>query len=140
MKKLAICLGLLLVLTVTVVPAGAITWGDPDTEHTNVGAMVVDWPGYGPVQMCSGTLIHPQVFLTAGHCTTGLEDGGITTVWVNFDVNALNEDTLLDVAEVITHPDYNWGPLRCLMWQKSLHIQIITGGLSQIHTTWDYLS
>jgi hypothetical protein len=29
---------------------------------------------------------------------------------VNFDQNALNEKTLLDVAQVITHPDYNWGP------------------------------
>jgi secreted trypsin-like serine protease len=31
-------------------------------------------------------------------------------IWVNFDQNALNTATLLDVAEVITHPDYNWGP------------------------------
>lgn len=101
-------LGLLLV--VSVVPALAITWGEPDSIHTNVGAMVVDYPDFGPFQWCSGTLVHPQVFVTAGHCTVDLADFGITTVWVNFDQHALNEPTLLDVAQVITHPDYNWGP------------------------------
>lgn len=110
MKKLSIILGLLLILAVGVLPAAAITWGELDTEHTNVGAMVVDHPRYGPWQWCSGTLIHSRVFLTAGHCTADLEAYGIKKVWVNFDQNALNEKTLLDVEEVITHPDYNWGP------------------------------
>ena len=110
MRKRAILVALLLVLTVGVAPALAITWGQPDTEHTNVGAMVVDWPDYGPYQVCSGTLIHPRVFLTAGHCTEGWEGTGVETFWVNFDQYALNEKTLLDVEAVITHPDYNWGP------------------------------
>lgn len=110
MRKLSILMGLLLVLGVGVVPAAAITWGEPDAEHTNVGAFVVDHPDYGPYQICSGTLIHPQVFLTAGHCTDYVEVRGFETVWVNFHQDALNEDTLLDVAQVITHPDYNWGP------------------------------
>ena len=110
MKKLSLLLGLLLVLIMGVLPVAAITWGEPDTEHTNVGAMVVDWPGYGPYQVCSGTLIHPRVFLTAGHCTEGWEGTGVETFWVNFDQYALNEKTLLEVEEVITHPDYNWGP------------------------------
>lgn len=109
MKKIAIPIGLLLVLLLGVAPVVAITWGQLDTEHDNVGAMVVDYPGYGPWQLCSGTLIHPQVVLTAGHCTDGLEEDGITTVWVNFDQDALNPDTLLDVAEVVTHEDYDWG-------------------------------
>jgi secreted trypsin-like serine protease len=110
MRKRSILIGVLLVLTVGVLPAAAITWGDPDTVHTNVGAMVVNHPVYGPRQRCSGTLIHPRVFLTAGHCTDGLEDYGITKVWVNFDQYALNEKTMLDVAQVVTHPDYYWGP------------------------------
>jgi hypothetical protein len=110
MKKRSVLLGLFLVLVVGVAPALAITWGERDTDHPNVGAIVVDWPGYGPYQICSGTLIHPRVFLTAGHCTYDLDDYGIETVWVNFDQYALNPDTLLEVEEVITHPDYNWGP------------------------------
>lgn len=110
MKKLSIVLALLLVLTVGIVPASAITWGEPDIEHTNVGAMVVDWPGYGPYQVCSGTLVHERVFLTAGHCTSGWEPYEIETFWVNFDENALNESTLLEVEAVIPHPDYYWGP------------------------------
>ena len=110
MKRRSVLLGLLVVLAVGVVPVAAITWGQPDTEHTNVGAMVVDWPDYGPYQVCSGTLIHPRVFLTAGHCTEGWEGTGVETFWVNFDPYALNEKTLLDVERVITHPDYYWGP------------------------------
>jgi secreted trypsin-like serine protease len=109
-RKLGIAAGLLLVLAVGVVPVAAITWGEPDTVHTNVGAMVVDWPGYGLWQVCSGTLIHPRVFLTAGHCTDGWEGTGVTSFWVNFDQDALNEATLLEVEQVITHPGYWWGP------------------------------
>jgi hypothetical protein len=29
---------------------------------------------------------------------------------VNFNEYALNEHTMLEVSQVITHPDYNWGP------------------------------
>lgn len=72
--------------------------------------MVVNYPGYGLFQYCSGALIHPRIFLTAGHCTYGLEAIGIKNVWVNFDKYALKENTLLKVEEVITHPNYYWGP------------------------------
>jgi secreted trypsin-like serine protease len=109
MRKLSVLVALLLILTVGVLPAMAITWGERDTEHTNVGAMVVQHPVHGPWQWCSGTLIHERVFLTAGHCTDPLDAYGIETVWVNFDEYALTEP-MLDVEAWITHPDYNWGP------------------------------
>jgi secreted trypsin-like serine protease len=73
-----------------------------------VGALVVDWPGYGPWQLCSGTLIHPQIFMTAGHCTYDLEELGIEQVWVNFDPYALTADTLRPVAQVLTHPEFGF--------------------------------
>lgn len=101
---------LLLVIALWAAPASAITWGQPDTEHTSVGAMVADYPGYGPYQVCSGTLIHPKVFLTAGHCTVGWEGTGVETFWVNFDQDATNVATLRKVVEIIPHPDYYWGP------------------------------
>lgn len=109
MKKLIIVLTVVGLLVIWTAPALAITWGWLDENHPNVGAMVVDFPGYGPFQWCSGTLVHPRVFLTAGHCTVDLEAYDITTVWVNFDQYALNPETMLLVEQVITHPDYHWG-------------------------------
>jgi hypothetical protein len=51
----------------------AVTNGAPDGNgHPNVGALVADLPGSGLTVLCSGTLIAPKVFLTAGHCTQGL--------------------------------------------------------------------
>ena len=52
-----------------VVPAGSITGGTEDTsnQYSNVG-MVVFYQPDGRFR-CSGTLIAPQVFLTAAHCT-----------------------------------------------------------------------
>jgi secreted trypsin-like serine protease len=71
----------------TVGPAGAITFGQPDgNQHPNVGALLADWDDEspGPDILCSGTLIAPTVFLTASHCTAFLESQGISQVWVTF--------------------------------------------------------
>jgi secreted trypsin-like serine protease len=108
-KKISLIVIVVLIAAATALPAAAITWGELDTTHLNVGAMVVDWPDYGPYQWCSGTLIHPRVFLTAGHCTDGLEEYGIETVWVNFEEYAVDTDGLRLVEQVLTHPEYAWG-------------------------------
>jgi len=51
-------------------PAFAITFGTADgAGHPEVGSIVVKIPDQGVFQWCSGTLIAPQVFLTASHCT-----------------------------------------------------------------------
>jgi secreted trypsin-like serine protease len=72
--------------------------------------MLVRIPRYGRFMWCSGTLVHPRVFLTAGHCTVDLESEGVDTIWVNFDQNANNHNALRLVDRAITHPDYDWGP------------------------------
>ena len=109
MKRASVLALLVLILAVGALPAAAITGGQPDTEHINVGAMMITHPVHGVWEFCSGTLVHPRVFLTAGHCTVDLE--GYYPVYVTFDADAYQPpvEVLLDVERVITHPDFNWG-------------------------------
>ena len=89
MKKGLISIFLILILTLLFVsPSRAITFGELDgNRHPNVGALVVDFPGYGKDVVCSGTLIEPDVFLTAAHCVNWMPGYGIApdAVWVTFD-------------------------------------------------------
>ena len=107
-----IVLGLLTLSLIIVSPAIAITWGEPDTDHKNVGAIIVEIPGHDPYPLCSGTLIAPNVFLTAGHCTNALDfyiyyfDLDSEDIHVTFDQDALNPAGWLSVADFQTHPDY----------------------------------
>jgi hypothetical protein len=56
-------------LAMIVVPAAAITNGQPDgNNHPYVGLMVAQDSTGNPLWRCSGTLISEGVFLTAGHC------------------------------------------------------------------------
>jgi len=111
--------GLLLVLMLVgwAAPARAITWGYPDEAglYPFVGAFMVELNDERVLQFCSGTLIHEQVFLTAAHCTDYVEelmdDGRVVAVYVSFDWDVTPDanPALLDVAAIITHPDYAWG-------------------------------
>lgn len=76
----------LAVALVAVVQAQAITDGQPDgTGHPNVGVMVVD-VGAGTQRLCSGELIAPTQFLTAGHCVAFfVGNPGVTIIGVSFD-------------------------------------------------------
>ncbi|HWS58650.1 MAG TPA: trypsin-like serine protease, partial [Actinotalea sp.] len=67
----AVGLAALAVLAASATPAAAIRYGEPDNnEHPYVGLMIAD-SGGGPAWRCSGTLVSPTIFLTAGHCTFG---------------------------------------------------------------------
>jgi secreted trypsin-like serine protease len=78
-KFLAAAVAAVAVLAVTQ-PAGAITkGGEPDGEdHPYVGLMVADDADGNPMWRCSGTLISPTVYVTAGHCTDGADTA---TIW-----------------------------------------------------------
>jgi secreted trypsin-like serine protease len=83
MKRASILALSVLILAVGALPAAAITRGELDGEgHPNVGLMVADVDGE-PAWRCSGTLIAPRVFLTAGHCTYGAT---AARVWFDTDL------------------------------------------------------
>lgn len=70
LRRAALCVA----LAAAAAPASAITFGTDDgTTHPNVGSLVVSIPDEGVFQWCSGTLIAPQVFLTASHCTQPID-------------------------------------------------------------------
>jgi S1-C subfamily serine protease len=80
--------GLVAAAAAMLTPASAlaITGGAPDGNgHPAVGLLVADVPGAGLTPVCSGTLIAPAVFLTAGHCTAPLVGAGVTRAYVTFD-------------------------------------------------------
>ena len=57
-------------LAIGIVPAGAVTDGQPDGEgHPYVGLMIAKNADGIPQWRCSGTLLSSTIFLTAGHCT-----------------------------------------------------------------------
>jgi hypothetical protein len=65
-----------------------------NNRHPEVGTIVAEYkiPGVKS-SACSGTLISPTVFLTAGHCIFLLQNMfGVTQVWVTFD-SVFSSDT-----------------------------------------------
>ena len=82
-------------------PAGAIINGEPDgNDHPYVGMTFND------EFVCSGTLISPTVFLTAGHCADFLKVPEQGDGWVTFqeDGQAFPED--VPVASAHTYPGF----------------------------------
>lgn len=64
---------------VMAVPASALQFGTPDgDDHPQVGIAVFYTAEGRPLWRCSGALISPTRFLTAGHCTSG---AAIAQVW-----------------------------------------------------------
>jgi hypothetical protein len=78
-------LGLFVGVAVTAQPATAITGGQRDEVHTNVG--VVRFTTESGRFRCSGTLISPTVVLTAGHCTGDTGASPATNVFVSFNTD-----------------------------------------------------
>lgn len=110
-RALGLVVTAVILLFVMASPTSAITYGEPDGEdHPFVGSIVLDVPGRGLFQWCSGTLIAEDVFLTASHCTAPL-DGVLaanpgTVVLVTFDPTISASGTFFS-GTWFTNPNYN---------------------------------
>lgn len=107
-KIFFVCMVLLLTFVMTV-PARAISYGELDGDsHPNVGSMVAK-VGAEYYQWCSGTLIAPQVFLTASHCTAPVDSflaaNPGAEMLVTFDSQITPSSTFY-TGEWITNPAY----------------------------------
>ena len=109
-KLFAISITLILLL-ILFTPALAITYGEPDGDaHPNVGSMVAIVPEEGVFQWCTGPLISENVFLTASHCTVGvdsfLERNPGAQVVVTFD-STISEESTFYSGSFHTNSNYN---------------------------------
>ena len=112
-------ISLMLAALVLAAPASAITFGFVDSSNTlsNVGAFIVKSPTTGNIfPICSGTLIAPNVFLTASHCTIFFEQDLAPrgfTAYVSFDKSipfgdlTTNKTKLVPVTDSVTNPGFN---------------------------------
>ena len=112
MKKTLIAILLVMVLVLSFVgAASAISDGELDGEgHPYVGLMVAQNAAGAPLWRCSGTLLSPTVFLTAGHCTEA--PAAHVEIWFDADVQSgIPANGYPNTGDVggtpFTHPDYN---------------------------------
>ncbi|MBL8156441.1 MAG: trypsin-like serine protease [Anaerolineae bacterium] len=112
MKKGFLVLALVLALaSITFGSVGAITYGELDgNRHPYVGLMVAQDANGGVLWRCSGTLMSPTLFLTAGHCTEA--PAAHVEIWFASDVDAGRPGNgYPNKGEVggtpYTHPQYN---------------------------------
>ncbi len=90
-------------------PATAITFGTVDTVHTFVGAWVLVGSD-GTVRGCSGSLVSPRVFLTAGHCIPDLfATVPIDQMFVTLAIDRRDRTAWLPVAAFVTDPLFTGG-------------------------------
>jgi secreted trypsin-like serine protease len=111
-KKLFLAAMTAVAVAVTAVgPAQAITDGEPDgNRHPYVGIMVAQDSKGNPLWRCSGTLMSPTVFLTAGHCTEA--PAAHVEIWFDADVESgIPANGYPNTGQVggtpYIHPQYN---------------------------------
>ena len=112
MRKItAFVAALLFALASNVAPAVAVTDGELDGNgHPYVGLMVAQTAEGRPLWRCSGTLISPTVFLTAGHCTES--PAAHVEIWFAADVESgIPQNGYPNKGDVggtpYTHPQYD---------------------------------
>ena len=102
-KKASVLLIISVLLAITVYPASAITFNYvKDFEHPFVG-LAVFYDANGEFShRCSGSLLSPTVFLTAGHCVEGVASA---RVYFQQDAGA-HYDPATQLDPVSGYPDY----------------------------------
>lgn len=109
-RKLFVLSLILVMLFATSTPAQAISYGEFDgNDHPNVGSIVIRIPNRGTFQICSGTLISEDVFLTASHCTAPLDSYQVrfpgSVIGVIFDPT-ITESSTIYTGVWHTNPNY----------------------------------
>lgn len=111
MKKLFVMIMMLALLTLTVSQVGAVTNGELDGDgHPYVGLMVAQDEDGNPLWRCSGTLLSPTLYLTAGHCTEA--PAAHVEIWFDADVESgIPGNGYPNTGDVggtpYTHPQYD---------------------------------
>jgi Trypsin len=110
-RALALLAAVVASLALLSTPAWAVTDGVPDSgnDYPFVGLMVAQDDEGNPMWRCSGTLISPTLFLTAGHCTYGADH---VEIWFDWDVESgIPENGYPYEGDVggtpYTHPEYD---------------------------------
>jgi hypothetical protein len=110
LRRTIVLLGILTLMLMALGPVAAITDGELDGDgHPFVGLMIAQDAQGNPLWRCSGTLISPTVYLTAGHCTFGAAH---VEIWFAADVEAGRPGNGYPFTGEVggtpyTHPDYN---------------------------------
>jgi len=111
MVRKLLFVAVIVALLVGALSASAVTSGEPDgNRHPYVGLMVAQTAEGAPLWRCSGTLISPTVFLTAGHCTES--PAAHVEIWFDADVESgIPGNGYPNNGQVggtpYTHPEYN---------------------------------
>ena len=98
-------------VTAAASPAGAVRYGEPDAgEHPYVGLMAAYDEAGTYLWRCSGTLLTPTVFLTAGHCVE--EPAAQAVVFFEEDLSDLVGPIPITtpgghLGSLEIHPDYD---------------------------------
>lgn len=115
MKKLTALAALAAVAVLAAAGAALAQTGDAQLDgnaHPYVGALLAKRTDGSLRIICSGTLVSPRVFLTAGHCTDYMESVGQFDAYVTFDPN-FGTDPNHDIfstpyhGTVVTNPDWH---------------------------------
>jgi hypothetical protein len=97
MRRCLIPIAVAMATLVMATPAVAITGGEPDAgRHPYVALMQSYDANNVPLQVCSGALVSPKLFLTAGHCVGEPHATNHAEVWFAEDIlSVLDIDYLL---------------------------------------------